>query len=34
MHLQHQALQLTSAREAIAYYREADDEMRLVRAKS
>ena len=32
-HLEQQALQLTSAREAVAYYREADDAMRLVRAQ-
>jgi predicted ATPase/DNA-binding XRE family transcriptional regulator len=33
-HLEQQALQLTSAREAVAYYREAGDALRLVRAQT
>ena len=33
-HLQQHALQLTSAREAVAYYREAGDALRLVRSQT
>jgi predicted ATPase/DNA-binding XRE family transcriptional regulator len=34
MHLQREALELTSARDAVAYYREAGDALRLVRAQT
>jgi predicted ATPase/DNA-binding XRE family transcriptional regulator len=33
-HLEQQALELTSAREAVAYYRETEDPLRLVRAQT